>query len=130
MRVTDQVYRNLKYRGVVYSIRRRGRVVKHAGIVHMIDVSVKNATDGALQRVRNGPREVCMWLRGNVVGLDGAVHVPADPGSVWWRRLECDPRVTAYARDAENGEMISAMSEVILTATLSGRSVVWFKTGD
>lgn len=102
-----QAYRNLNKQGVVYSLRRGGRVVGYSSCVVLTDATMKHAGAPALARIRTGAREVCAWVTGNLS------DAPADTSAM--RRLSCDPKKHDCFCDSLTGERVDAASIVVLT---------------
>lgn len=98
-------YRNLNKPGVTYSIRQRGRVVDYASTVLLRGVTMKHASGKQLARVRTGKREVCQWVKGELI--------QAEPPTGDWQRLLCDPR-KADGFTLENGTRVDGAAWCLL----------------
>lgn len=78
------VYRNLNRKGVVYSIRHRGKVIDWRSTVLIGNVKAKHPNLKQLQAVRSSSRQVCAWVSGELLET-----LPTRDG---WKKLRFDPR--------------------------------------
>lgn len=74
-----EVYRNLHRRGVVWSVRQRGRVVAHATEIMLSDAAfVVNAAGHRRAKIEQ-TRNVHAWIRGWITDMDAGVSRPSWP---------------------------------------------------
>jgi hypothetical protein len=90
------VYRNLNCKEIRFSIREKGRVKEHASEVILENASFKHAPPGALNRIRNGYREVCAWITGT--------RRDTLPDRLWQMVL-CDPKKVDYFQDTSGNRI-------------------------
>lgn len=111
-----QAYRNLNKPGVQFSIRHAGRVIGYQPQVFLADVTFKHATEKQLKAVRTGNRQVCQWLKGELLQESDATwkkHSEAIDGK--WKRMSCDPKTSDGFIDTETGIRLDSVRFVRLS---------------
>jgi len=89
-----EIYRNLHRRGVVYSVRQRGRVVAHATELVLSDVAFVVNTAGHRRAKIEKTRNVHAWARGWITDV-----VPRSIAS--WPRIRYDLPTGAFYQAGE-----------------------------